>query len=472
MVQIQDSAAKPGRGYAGVIAIIVIPQIMFSIDFSTANVALASIARDLAIGPGLLAWVITGFSLSYAGFLILGGRIADLYGRRNTCIVGLSAFIAGELVSAMATSAEMLIAGRAIVGLASALAIPSSFSLINILLPDDATRNRAYSVFSACQGVALILGMCGGGALTTIFGWRAAFLIDVPLAIISLILAFRVIPVVERRADAGSLDIAGAVLITIGIGAALMSLSMLGNLGWTSPKAWSVLGFAALVLLALFFVEKVVRDPLVPPSIFRFPNMLGANLGSMFVLAATAGIMVLANLLMQKEMHFSAMQSGLGMIPYAAAVTIAGRAMGPLMTRFPLRRMTLAAMVIFVVACLLLATIAIDRGYAINMIPGMLIFGVGSTAATIPLMALATSAVPAETQGVATGAMITFQQIGLALGISAALAMMGAQMGAGITPDMAFRSSFLLMAAIAIVAMLSVLLLTREPRTGTVVMAH
>jgi MFS family permease len=192
----------------------------------------------------------------------------------------------------------------------------------------------------------------------------------------------------------------------------------------------------------------------------------------MFVLAATAGIMVLANLLMQKEMHFSAMQSGLGMIPYAAAVTMAGRAMGPLMTRFPLRRMTLVAMVIFVVACLLLATIAIDRGYAINMIPGMLIFGVGSTAATIPLMALATSAVPAETQGVATGAMITFQQIGLALGISAALAMMGAQMGAGITPDMAFRSSFLLMAAIAIVAMLSVLLLTREPRTGTVVMAH
>jgi MFS family permease len=464
MMGTQGSAARSDGGYAGIIAIIVIPQVMFSIDFTSANVALASIARDMGIGASLLSWVITGFALTCAGCLILGGRIADVYGGRRSCIAGLSGLIIGELISAAAINPAMLIAGRALTGLSSAILVPASFSLINILLPNDTIRNRAYAILSSFQGVAMLIGLCGGGIVTTLFGWRAAFLINLPLAATALILAFRFIPPTARREDSASLDFGGAALIMLSIGTALLALSVLGSYGWLSYQGWSVLGLAAGLFAIFFFIEKIVRDPLVPPTIFRFPNLLGANLTSLILMAPTGGVFVLMNLLMQREMHFSAMQSGFGMIPYALAVTATGRLLGHSMSKFPLRRVILAAIVIFIAGMLLLATISIERGYAIGVIPGMLIFGMGSTAAAIPLMALSTGSAPQQSQGVATGVLITFQQIGGALGVSAVLAIMGAQMAGGVAPDMAFRNAFLAMAATLVVCLLTILLLTREPK--------
>ncbi len=219
---------------------------------------------------------------------------------------------------------------------------------------------------------------------------------------------------------------------------------------------------AALVLGAFLLLERRVREPLVPPTIYRYANLIGTCFGNITSMAATGGLFVLLNLFMQRFLHFSAMQSGLGMMPYAGAVIVTGHFLRPLMGRFPLRRTIMTGFAILLMAPLLFATAAPEGGYAHNLIPGMLVAGLGGTLSSVLLMALGTAAVHAPQQGVATGVLITCQQIGLALGVSLALTVFTASSAGGGPIITAFRHAFLAPAAMAAAGLICMLVFTRR----------
>jgi DHA2 family methylenomycin A resistance protein-like MFS transporter len=454
---------KPGgRYYAGVIALVALGKFIFGVDFSMMNVALATISRDLHVPPVILPWIVSTYSLSYAGFLVLGGRAADTFGRRRFCIFGLCLFGIGLCVAISAANVWILIAARALEGVGSAFFIPASFSLMNVLLPEGPVRHRGFSVFGATQGLAMVLGLGGGGIVTTVLGWRSVFLISFPLVITAIVLAWRLIPAHEDSGEKHTLDVGGAVLITAVVVLALSALSAMGRYGWGSMLGLGLLGAAAVIFGAFLILERRVRQPLVPPSIYRYGNFIGSNLGNIAAMAATGGLFVLLNLFMQRMLHFSAMQSGLGMMPYAGAVIVTGHSLRPVMGRFSLRNAIVTGFTIFIAAPFLFAAASSDRGYAHNLIPGMLVAGLGSTLASVLLMALGTAAVDAPKQGVATGVLITCQQIGLALGVSVALTVLSASSGGGEPTITAFRHSFLATSAMVGAGLICMLLFTHR----------
>ncbi len=467
-----NETSTPVAGhYVGVITLIAVGQILFGVDFCTVNVALATISRDLHVRPDILPWVVSTYSLTYAGFLVLGGRAADSFGRRRFCIFGLCLFGGGLLLAMLAPDVWVLIAARAIEGLGSAFFIPASFSLINVLLPDGPVRHRAFSIFSATQGLGMVLGLCGGGFITTHFGWRAVFSTTLPLVAAAIYLSARYIPAHEATVEKHRLDLGGAVLITAAAVLALTSLSAMGEYGWTSLQGLRLVGAAVLALLAFLLLERSLRDPLVPPSIYGHLNFLGGSIAGIGAMATTGCCFVLLNLLMQRLLHFTATESGLGMMPYAFAVLMAGRFIDHAMSRYPLRAMILAGFACFIGGTLLFSMISQARGYGWNVIPASLLAGFGSTVASILLMALGTAAVPKALQGVGTGVLITFQQIGLALGVTVGVTVVTSGIRSGATPIAAFSHGFLAATVMAAIGLLCTLLFTRNiaaaPRLAT-----
>jgi DHA2 family methylenomycin A resistance protein-like MFS transporter len=462
---------KPdARYYAGIIALVALGKFIFGVDFSMMNVALATISTDLHVDAVVLPWIVSTYSLSYAGFLVLGGRAADTFGRRRFCIFGLCLFGLGLLAAISAANVWVLIAARALEGIGSAFFIPASFSLMNVILPEGPVRHRGFAVFGATQGVAVVLGLGGGGIVTTAFGWRAIFLINLPLVIAAIVMAWRLIPAHEDSAEKHTVDVAGAILITAMVMLALSALSAMTRYGWSSAQGPVLFGASALALGGFLLLERSIREPLVPPTIYRYANFIGANIANIAAMAGTGGLFVLLNLFMQRMLHFSARQSGLGMMPYAGAVIITGHLLRPIMGRFPLRRAISIGFSIAVVAPLLFAAASPERGYAYNLVPGMLIAGLGGTLSAVLLLALGTAAVPAPKQGVATGVLITCQQIGLALGVSVSLTVLSAGAGGGAVTMTAFRHSFLAVSVMAGAGLICMLAFTRrravEPEAG------
>jgi MFS transporter, DHA2 family, methylenomycin A resistance protein len=455
------SSERPAgsRYFAGIIALVALGKFIFGVDFGMMNVALASISADLRLDPVILPWIVSTYSLAYAGFLVLGGRAADTFGRRRFCILGLCLFGLGLIGAMSAANVWMLIAARALEGIGSALFIPASFSLMNVLLPEGPVRHRGFAVFGATQGLAMVLGLGGGGIVTTAFGWRAIFIINVPLVIVAIALAWRLIPGHERSAERHRVDVGGALLITITVSLALSALSAAAKYGWSSAQGPLLLAASAVGLGAFLLLERKVREPLVPPTIYRYANFVGANVGNIAAMAATGGLFVLLNLFMQRVLHFSARQSGLGMMPYAATVIATGHFLRPIMGRFPLRRAISIGFAIALIAPLFFAAASPERGYAANLVPGMLIAGLGGTLSSVLLMALGTASVAAEKQGVATGVLITCQQIGLALGVSVSLTVLTA--GGGAASMTGFSRSFIADCIMAGAGLLCILMLTR-----------
>ncbi len=194
------------RYFAGIIALVALGKFIYGVDFGMMNVALATISTDLHVDPVILPWIVAVYSLSYAGFLVLGGRAADTFGRRRFCIFGLCLFGLGLFTATFAANVWVLIMARALEGIGSAFFIPASFSLMNVVLPDGPVRHRGFAVFGATQGLAMVLGLGGGGIVTTAFGWRAVFFINIPLVIAAIVLAWRLIPAHEVSEERHTVD--------------------------------------------------------------------------------------------------------------------------------------------------------------------------------------------------------------------------------------------------------------------------
>jgi MFS family permease len=450
--------------YAGVTGLVALCQVLFIVDYNAATVALASIGKGLNIAPALLSWVMSSYFLSYAGLLILGGKIGDVYGRRLPCMLGLCAFGAGSLAAFLSPNFPILVIARGVEGLGCAFMIPTTFSLINVVLPEGQLRHRAFAVYGASQGLAVLLGLGLGGTITTHLGWRFIFLLNMPVVLVTLYLTWRFIPVRQENTAKAKLDTAGAVLVTAAIALVLFGLSESGHKGLYSDEALIGLVGATLMFIAFALLERRLKEPLLPFSIFSYANLAGANLASAASAGSTAAVLVLLNLYMQQVMHFTAMRSGLAMIPFALGIVVTGHLLGPAMARLPLRVTIFAGAIAMIIGTAMLSIGAVSPNYTANIAPAITVFSFGATATSITLMALSTNGVAPGRQGLATGLLITCQQIGIALGVSVCLTVLNAGLAEHLSLTKAFARGFMSAASMATLGLVFVALLTRQPR--------
>jgi MFS family permease len=462
-IQPEDDVGASSSFYRKVIFLVGLANLVTSSDLSITNVALKSIGEGLKVPPDKLSWVLSASALTFASFLILGGRASDIYGQRKCFLIGVSLFSLGSILSGFAINIDMLICTRALQGLGSAFFVPASFSLINTLLPDGAVRRRALRTYGTMQGLSFIMGMLVGGAVATSFGWRVCFFVNVPLAGGALLLAWQVIPRMDPKRTRQSLDYVGAFLICSAITLLILAFSAIGARGFTSLRGLGQLG-GGMALLILFFVhEGRASQPMVPLSVFRVHNVIGANLAMLTVCAGTVGMFILAGVYLQMVLGLSAVMTGVAMVPYGSAIMLGSQASHWAMNRWPLRVNIIAGNTVILLGLLLLAaTVKFAPGYWLGMLPGMCIVGGASIIATVGMMASGTAAVSPPQQGIASGLIMTSVQIGIALGASLILTVFGMTSAGGMSLPVSFSVSFASAAAAVAVSIVIGVALIRE----------
>jgi MFS family permease len=444
--------ATDTRGHRRIIALMALVKLIVTADFAIVSIAIPSIGRDMGVAPTLLSWIVTANTLILAGTLIIGGKLVDRYGHRRTLAVGITLFAAGSIAAGLAPSFGFVLGARVVQGLAVALLSPGAFALITAFLPDGPVRHRALGVFGITQGASLIVGLLCGGWIVTTFGWRAVFLINVPLLGIALVMALRFLPVVApRRGEA--IDGAGALAATSALVLLVGGIAMLGKLGLTGVPL-AMLVAAALLAGAFVLIERRVAVPLVPPALVRRPMFALSALVLLLFMGGVGGLFVLSQLYMQRVLAFSAAAAGLGAMPYAIAVIAAGQFAPTLIARLPVRTAALGAGAFNITGFAWLAW-SMGQPYALSIAPGMVICALGSVTTFIVLMQAATAPLAPAEQGVGSALLFTCQQVGTGLG--ATVTMMLLDPGGGVLVAEDFRAPFLALGAAIVVAVASLL---------------
>jgi MFS family permease len=451
--------------YGGIVFLMGLCQLVLTTDFSIVSVALPSIGRDLQISPVLMSWVVSATVLAFAGFLVLGGRLTDLLGQRRCLFAGLVLFAAGSLLSALSVSIWMLLPARALEGLGAALLSPSSFSLINTLVPDGAPRHRALGVFGMMQGMSVIIGLVAGGFLTTTFGWRTVFLLNMPFIAFAFGLVWRLVPRASRQGVKTFANLPSAALITVATAMLLWAVSLIGENGIRSSAGGTALLLALAGYGAFYILESRIKLPLVPRSVFT-PHLIVGCVAGLGLLAGVGGIFLLANLYMQTVLGYSAAASGLGMLPYAIAVVMAGQAVPFILARMPLKAAAILGFCVNITGLLLLAAFAASQNYVMAILLGSIIAPLGSLVGYMALIGQATGGIPASQQGLASAVLFTCQQIGVAVGGTACLSVAAASTSqtAGALNAASFQAGYAAAAGLAALGLVAVAIPLRRGR--------
>lgn len=436
---------SPAR-YGAITFLMGLSQLILTTDFSIISVALPSIGHDLKVPPPLLAWVISATALTFAGFLVLGGRLTDLLGHRRCLFAGLLLFASGSLASAFAPSIWLLLPARALQGLGAAFLSPASFSLINTHIPEGPSRHRALGVFGVMQGLSVVIGLVIGGFLTTTFGWRAVFLLNLPFVLLALGMTWYVVPRAQSQAAHALQNLPSVALVTLATAVLLWAISQIGQ---AEVRA----GVTALVLAlvgygSFYALESRIAAPLIPRAIFT-PMLIMGCVAGLGLLAGVGGIFLLANLYMQTVLKFSAAASGLGMLPYATAVIVAGQAVPLVLARLPLKTTVIAGFLANITGLVIFAFCARLQSYVPALLLGSIIAPVGSLTGYMALIGLATAGIPPSQQGLASAVLFTCQQIGVALGGTVCLSVAAASSSMAGLDVSSFQSGYLAAAALA-----------------------
>ncbi|MFE0465404.1 MFS transporter [Kitasatospora sp. NPDC058965] len=416
------SVQAAGGNRTAALLLLVAVQFMLVLDSTIVAVAMPSLGSDLGFSQASLSWVTNAYVLLFGGFLMLGGRLADLMGRRKLFIISLVLFAAASAVGGLSTSPTMVIIVRAVQGLASALAAPAALSLLMTVFPDDTAegktaRNKALGVYGAVSGAGGAAGMILGGVLTNWFGWQAVFYVNVPIALIAAGLAVRFLPVGESTVEEKVFDLGGALFVTAGLGLLVFTLVDAGSVGWGSGRTiGGIIG--AVVLLALFLViEAKHKQPLIPLSVFRRKVLPGANLVGGLVPMAMIPAIFFLTLYTQIVEGYSPLRSGLALVPLAISVVLAATNVGRVLPRLGLKGTTMLGTLL--VAGGTFWASGIDGGsfWAEQFGPEILA-GLGGGTVWVSATVAATSSASEEEAGLASGLFNTSNQIGAALGLA------------------------------------------------------
>jgi EmrB/QacA subfamily drug resistance transporter len=420
-----DPAAFDRRAW---ITLLVLCGVLFldGLDVSMVGVALPSIDSDLNLSTSSLQWVVSGYVLGYGGLLLLGGRTADLLGRRRVLLIALSVFAGASLLGALVDSGPLLIAARFIKGASAAFTAPAGLSIITTTFAEGPARNRALGIYTATGASGFSLGLVLGGLLTTA-GWRWTFLLPVPIAVVLLVVATRVLvhdPPAARRE--GRFDVAGAVTVTGAMLALVFGISGAPDAGWTSAQTLVALALSAALFAAFLAIELRVEQPLVRLGILRSPVLVGANIAGMATFACYFGFQFIATLYMQQLLGWSAMETALAFLPAGLLVAFGAPRMGPLATRIGTAPLITGGLLSFVVGYALFVRVDVAPEYTLAILPTMLLLGLGF-ALTYPAANMAaTSGVADHEQGLASGLVNTSFQLGGAVGLAIVTAVISA----------------------------------------------
>jgi EmrB/QacA subfamily drug resistance transporter len=410
------SSATPSRWLA--LALLAAAQFVVILDASIVNVALPSIGADLKFSQDDLSWVVNAYVLVFGGFLLLGGRMADLLGRRRLFMIGLVLFALASLAGGLATSSGQLIVARAVQGLGAALLSPAALSLVTVLFEEGSERNKAMGVWGAVAGSGGAVGVLLGGMLTEWAGWEWVLFVNVPVGIAAAALAPRLLPE-SRNEGHRHFDFAGAFSVTAGLSLLVYTLVDANNAGWGSTQTLG-LGALSLALIATFYaIERRSKAPLMPfPGIFRIRTITGINVSAVLIAAALFSMFFFISLYMQQVLGFSALEAGLAYLPLAVGIIVTAGATAGLVTRFGFKPVLVAGL--FVTAGGLIWFSQVDAGgsYVSDILFPSLLAAVGLGLAFVSMTVAAVSGVEAHEAGLASGLINTSQQIGGALGLA------------------------------------------------------
>jgi EmrB/QacA subfamily drug resistance transporter len=400
------------------LALLATTQFVIILDAAIVNVAIPSIGRDLKFLEGDLTWIPNAYALTFGGFLLLGGRMADLLGRRRLFMSGLVLFSVASLLGGLSTSETQLIAARALQGLGAALLAPSALSMVTNMFSEGSERNKALGVWGAVSGSGGAAGVLLGGVLTEYAGWEWVLWVNVPIGVIAALLAPRLLVESRRETDLRHFDALGAITVTAGLSLLVFALVDTINEGWGSTQTLTLLAVALVLIVAFVLIELRSRDPLIPFGIFRLRTLTGANVVGLLVGAALFAMFFFLSRYMQEVLGYSALKAGISYLPLALAIILSAGIASQLVTKLGFKPVLVAGLALITVALLWFAQVPVDGRYATHLVGPMVIAAVGLGFAFVPITIAAVNGVSANESGLASGLINTSQQIGGALGLA------------------------------------------------------
>ncbi len=401
------------------LAVLAISQLMVVLDVSVVNVALPDIAVALGVtGQDDLSWIVTGYTLTFGGFLLLGGKLADRLGRRLVFMVGAVLFAVASLLGGLAGDLGLLVTARLLQGLGGALMAPAALSLLTVVFQEGPERNRALSLWAAISAGGAALGLILGGVLTEYANWRWVLFVNVPVAVLAVVGALRAVPE-SRDERAGGFDVPGAFLVTGGLVALVYALVRGNDLGWGSGATLGMLALAVLLLGLFVVVQRRSADPLVDFRLFRSRSVLGADLASLFIGAGIFAVFFFLVLWMQQVNDYTPIEAGFAFLPMTLGIIVGAGIASQLLGRVGPRPLLIGGPALAATGMLVLA-LRLDpaSSYATMVLPSLVVVALGMGLTFVALTSAAVAGVPEEDAGVASALLNAGQQVGGALGLA------------------------------------------------------
>ncbi|MBO9532214.1 MAG: MFS transporter [Solirubrobacteraceae bacterium] len=448
------------------LALLALAQFMVVIDASITNVALPSIGEALDFSQENLSWVVNAYTLTFGGFLLLGGRLADYLGRRTMFMAGLVIFALASLAGGFAQSEGWLIGARAIQGLGAAIASPAALSIVTTTFAEGAERNRALGIWGAVAGAGGAAGVLLGGVLTEWAGWEWVLFVNTPIGLAAAFAAPRFLEESRETEEEGAFDFPGAITVTLGLGLLVYAIVDAANAGWGSGDTILRLVIAAVFLVAFVGLELRSRSPLVPFEIFKLRTLRGANVAGLFIGMSLFSMFFFISLYLQQVLGYSALNTGLAYLPLAFAIIFAAGAASALVTKFGFKPILAAGLGLVAVALLWFSQVSVGGSYLANVLVPSLLAGVGLGFAFVPVTIAAVTGVEPHEAGLASGLINTNQQVGGALGLAilASIAnsrtldvMSGGEQNIAVGLTEGFQTAFLIGAGFALLGLIATL---------------
>jgi EmrB/QacA subfamily drug resistance transporter len=400
------------------LALLSVVQFMVVLDIAIVNVALPSIQVDLGFSQENLQWVISAYALVFGGFLLLGGRAADLLGRRRIFLVGIVVFTVSSLLAGLAWSEASLIAARAFQGLGAAVITPAALSILSTTFAEGRDRNIALGVWGAVGGFGAAAGVLMGGVLTDLLSWEWIFFVNIPVGVTAFILA----PILlkeSRDASVKSFDALGAVLVTAGLSLSVYAITQAAQDGWTSAKTLSIFAASAVLLAGFIGWELRHSEPLMRLGILRTKTVSGANVAGFILGTATFSLFLMLTLYMQQVLGYSPLKTGIAYLAVAGTAIFTSAIAAQLVTRIGVKPALVIGMVSLTAGLLYFTQVSVGGSYLADLLPGFLLIAVGLGFSFVPISIAALAGIEPHEAGLASGLINTTQQIGGALGIAA-----------------------------------------------------
>jgi EmrB/QacA subfamily drug resistance transporter len=425
-----------------VLAVVGAAFFMTILDVAIVNVAIPSIQKDLNIAESTVQWVITAYAITFGGFLLLGGRMADLLGRRRIFVGGLVLFTAASLVCGLASSAGVLIGARAVQGIGAAIISPAALSIVTTTFDEGAERNKALGIWGALGGSGAAVGVLLGGILTKYLGWEWIFFVNVPVGALVFALTRPIVP--ESRADLGHrrFDATGAVSVTTGLALFVYAISKAPDVGWGTGRTIGLLILSVVILAAFVVWELRTTAPLVPFGIFRIRTLTGANAVGLMLGATIYANFFILTLYVQQVLGWSALKTGVTFLATAATTVIWAGVAQALVTKIGPRFVMTTGLLVLSITVLGYTRLPVDGHYWPDLLPLYIVFALGLAFGFIPVTIAGFIGVPPHQAGLASGLLNTSQQIGGAIGVAVTSTIFVSQAKAGhFTPE-AFTSGY------------------------------